>query len=151
MSILQKDHVLGAGGSAVLGGAVVGGLGFAVGGPPGLVIGVVAGTAAGALIGHRASEAADHRGNIGHFEQIYRQTRYYVADMEWRDYEPAYRLGLDSYRTHGGQPLEDVEAALGARWLNQRGESRLNWEQARDAVAHVWREMDQGLREKGRH
>ena len=36
-----------------------------------------------------------------------------------------------------------MDAALGARWLKQRGESRLDWNQARAAVQHVWRDMDQ--------
>ncbi|WP_407353543.1 hypothetical protein [Luteimonas sp. R10] len=151
MSILQKEHILGAGGSALLGGAAGGGIGFFAGGPPGLVVGVVIGTAAGALFGHRTAESADSRGDLGHFEQIHTHTRYYVEDCEWRDYEPAYRLGLDSFRSQGGQRFADAEPALGARWLKVRGDSRLSWDQARPAVEHVWREMDKSVREKGRY
>lgn len=150
MSLLQKRHILGAGGSAVLGGAIGGGIGFFAAGPPGLVAGVAIGTAAGALLGHRAAESVDHSGDIGHFEQIYAHTRYYVDGMEWRDYEPAYRFGIDSFHSHGGQPFAEAEPTLGARWLKLRGDSRLTWEQARAAVEHVWREMDEALREKGR-
>lgn len=151
MSLLQKEHILGAGGCALLGGAAAGGIGFLAGGPPGLVVGVVIGTVAGALFGHRTAESVDSRGDLGHFEQIHTHTRYYVEDFKWRDYEPAYRLGLDSFRSQGGQRFADIEPALGARWLKVRGDSRLSWDQARPAVEHVWREMDKTVREKGRY
>lgn len=150
MSTLERQHILGTGGSAVLGGAVAGGLGFLIAGPPGLAVGAVAGTAAGALIGHRLVAAAAPRGDIGHFKEIYTSTSYYAEDMEWRDYEPAYRFGIATFRTRGGQSLEQIEPQLGARWLQERGESRLSWEQARHAVEHVWRDMAQTLRSNAR-
>ena len=148
MSTLEKRHIPRTAMSALLGGAVLGGLGLLVADSPGLVIGVVIGVAAGALIGHRLSERADPRDSVAHFEDIYESMSYYASGMEWKDYEPAYRLGLESYGSHGGQSFSDVEAALGARWLKVRGDSRLSWDQARFAAEHVWRDMDQTLHRK---
>lgn len=145
MSILEKRHIPKTAGSALLGGAVVGALGYLVAGPPGLVVGVVIGTATGALVGRRLAESADPRDSVGHFEEIYNSMSYYTDGMEWRDYEPAYRFGLETYSTRGGQDFEAAEPALGARWLKVRGASRLTWAQARGPVAHVWRDMDQTL------
>lgn len=150
MSLLQKDHILGTG-SATLGGGVIGAVigGFA-GGVPGLTLGAVAGGALGAVVGHRLSEAVDPRGDLGHFEQIYRTMPYYVDDMTWDDYAPAYRYGLDTYATRGGQPLEAAASMLAQDWSRARGVSRLSWEQAQPAVAHAWRELDETLQAKGR-
>lgn len=145
MSTLEKRHIPRTAMSALLGGVVLGALGMWVGSSGGLVVGVVIGVAAGALIGHRLSERADPRDSVGHFQDIYTSMSYYERGMEWKDYEPAYRLGLESYGTRGGQSFDDVDAALGARWLKERGESRLSWNHAREAVKHVWRDMDQTL------
>lgn len=149
MSILEKRHIPRTAASALLAGAIVGGLGYWLGGPPGLVVGVVIGTAIGALIGHRLAEATDPRDSVGHFQEIYTSMGYYVAGMDWSDYEPAYRFGMDTYASRGGQDFSESEPALGARWLKIRGGSRLTWDQARGPVAHVWRDMEETLRGRG--
>jgi hypothetical protein len=150
MSTLQKVHILGTG-SATLGGGVVGAvIGAIAGGVPGLTLGAVAGGALGAIAGQRLSEAIDPRGDLGHFQQVYRTTPYYVDGMTWDDYAPAYRYGLDTYTTHGGQPLEQAAAALAQDWPRMRGASRLSWDQAQAAVAHAWRELDENLQAMGR-
>lgn len=149
MSTLEKRHIPRTGASAVISGAVVGGLGYLIAGPPGLAVGAVIGVAAGALLGHRLAESADPRDSVGHFEEIYTTMSYYVSGMDWSDYAPAYRFGLETYRTRGGQEFSRIEPALGARWLKQRGGSRLTWDQARGPVEHVWRDMEQTLHNRG--
>ncbi len=150
MSTLQKDHILGTGGATLGGGAVGAAVGAVLGGMPGLTLGAVAGGALGALIGQRLSEATDPRGDLGHYQQVYRTTPYFVQGMTWDDYAPAYRYGLESYATHGGQPLERAANALAEGWPHARGASRLEWHQAQPAVAHAWRELDDNLRTMGR-
>lgn len=150
MSTLEKRHIPRTTVSALLGGAVAGAVGFLAGGPPGLAVGAVVGVAAGALLGNRMAVAADPDDSVGHFEEIHSSMPYYVADMEWSDYEPAYRFGLETWRTRGGQAFSDAEPALGARWLKIRGDSRLTWDQASGPVEHVWRDMDRTLQQRGR-
>lgn len=150
MSILQKRHVLGAGGTALVGGVAAGALGFLLGGPAAMVAGVVVGTTAGALLGHRFAESVDPRGNLGHFQQLYLNMPYYVDGMTWDDYAPAYRFGLDTYRTRGAEPFDLAAPALGTQWHIRRAGSRLDWDQAGEAVRHVWHEMDESLHNRGR-
>ena len=129
MSTLKKDHILGAGGGAVAGGA--------------------AGAAIGAVLGDRAAESADGRQDLGHFQQLYHTMPYFVDGMEWQDYAPAYRYGLETYRIHGGRPFAEVEAELESGWGRARDTSRLTWAQARSATAHAWRELDETLHARG--
>lgn len=149
MSTLKKDHVLGAGAGAVAGGATGAAIRAAVGGPVGLAVGAAAGGALGALIGDRAAEARDKRGHLGHFEQIYRDMPYYADGMTWEDYAPAYRHGLDTWRTLGVREFGDAEADLEAGWGRARDASRLQWAQARGAVEHASRELAQTLQSRG--
>jgi hypothetical protein len=149
MSTLKKDHILGAGAAAVAAGATGAAIGAVVAGPPGLVVGAVAGGALGAVLGDRAAEAADRRDDLGHFEQIYREMPYYADGMTWDDYAPAYRYGLETYRTHGGQPFTEAEAQLEAGWGRARDRSRLAWIHARSAVEHAWRSLDETLHARG--
>ncbi|MGY0633408.1 hypothetical protein [Luteimonas sp. A478] len=150
MSTLERRHIPRTTVSALVGGAVLGALGYLMAGPSGLVVGVVIGVAGGALVGNRMAVSTDPSDNVGHFEEIYSKMAYYAHGMEWHDYEPAYRFGVETWRTHGGQEFAGVEPALGARWLKVRGRSRLSWDQARHAVEHVWRDMDATLQNQGR-
>ena len=146
MSTLKKDHYLGAGASALAGAAAGAAIGGMIAGPAGAVVGAAATGAAGAVLGHKAAEAMDARGDLGHFEQVYRTMPYYVADMKWDDYAPAYRLGLDSHASPDPQP-RDIDA-LEREWDARRGGSRLLWSEARAAIEHAWQELDMSGRDK---
>lgn len=144
MSTLKKDHILGAGSAALAAGAVGATLGGLIAGPPGLAIGAAAGGALGAIVGNRASEATDSRRDLGHFEQIFKTMPYYLQGHDWHDYAPAYRYGLDTYKTHGATPLTQMETQLQGGWeAAAHFGSRLIWQQARPAVAHAWESLDQ--------
>lgn len=149
MSTLKKDHILGAGSAALLGGAVAGAAGWFIAGPAGLAVGAVAGGALGAVLGNRASEAADSRDDLGHFQQIFKTMPYYVEGHDWHDYAPVYRYGLDTHARHGGQPLAQVESQLQDGWeAAGRFGSRLQWSQARPAVAHAWESLDEARQQQ---
>ncbi len=105
MSLLQKEHVLGAGGSAIVAGAV---------GALGIAIGAAAGGALGAFAGHKTTEAVDAHGELDHFKQIYRSTCYYTSGMGWEDYAPAYRYGLDAHARLGCGDFSAYETELEA-------------------------------------
>jgi len=147
MSILKKDHVLGAGTAAIAGGAAGAAIGAVVGGPAGLAIGAAAGGALGAVVGDRASEAGDRRDDLGHFQQMFRTMPYYVEGYDWHDYAPAYRYGLETWRQHEGRPLGEVESQLQGGWeAAARFGSRLQWRQAQPAVEHAWQSLDDARR-----
>jgi hypothetical protein len=152
MSLLKKDHILGAGSAALAGGAAGAALGGFVAGPPGIAVGAAAGVVLGAVYGDKASEAIDKRRDLGHFEQIFRTMPYYLNGYDWHDYAPAYRYGLELYDTHAGQPLAQVESQLQGKWeAAARFGSRLSWVQARPAVEHAWRSLDDAVHPDNPH
>jgi hypothetical protein len=146
MSLLKKDHILGAGSAALAGGAAGAALGAVIAGPAGIAVGAAAGGALGAVVGDKAAEAADKRRDLGHFQQIFRTMPYYLDGYDWHDYAPAYRYGLDTYANNGGQPLAAIESQLQGDWeAAARFGSRLSWVQARPAIEHAWRSLDDAV------
>jgi hypothetical protein len=146
MSILKKDHVMGTGGAALAGGAAGAAIGAAVAGPPGMAVGGIVGVALGATAGDRIAESRDRRENLGHFQQIFQSMPYYRAGHDWHDYAPAYRYGLETYERHGGQAFAEAESMLQGSWeANARFGSRLSWLEARPAIEHAWRSLDEAL------
>lgn len=144
MGSLKKDHILGAGSAALAGGAVGAALGGAIAGPAGIAVGAAAGGALGAVVGNRASERADPRKDLGHFQQIFRTMPYFVAGHDWHDYAPAYRYGLETWQANRGRSLEQVESQLQGGWeAAARFGSRLQWQEARPAIAHAWQSMSE--------
>ena len=147
MSILKKDHVLGAGTAAIAGGAAGAAIGTVVAGPAGLALGAAAGGALGAVVGNRAAEAADGRSDLGHFQQIFRTMPYYVDGYDWHDYAPAYRYGLETCQHAHGASLQEMESQLQGGWESAaRFGSRLDWTRARPAIEHAWRCLGEAQR-----
>ena len=81
----------------------------------------------------------------GHFERHYRDTAYYSAGRDWRDYEPAYRLGSEYCNAHPRLRYEQAEPDMQQAWEAQRGASRLSWAEARDAVHDAWQHVRAAL------
>lgn len=65
---------------------------------------------------------------------------YYDNNQFFDDYEPAYQLGHHSRADDIIRAYEQVEAELETRWAQERGSSKLTWEQARNAVRRGWDE-----------
>jgi hypothetical protein len=146
MSILKKDHVVGTSGAALAGGAAGAALGAVVAGPPGMAVGGIVGVALGATAGDRIAESRDRRENLGHFQQIFQSMPYYRAGHDWHDYAPAYRYGLETYEHHENESFAEAESVLQGSWeANARFGSRLSWLEARPAVEHAWRSLDEAL------
>ncbi len=80
-----------------------------------------------------------------HFDAVYwrqalPQRHYVLLDREFeRDYEPAYRFGHDQRQLHPHHSrFEDVEHTLQMRWAQFKVQSRLTWQEAKDAVRDAW-------------
>lgn len=64
---------------------------------------------------------------------------------DYAEYQPAYRYGIESYlRTDHPQTGEEVESDLAEGWESARGQSRLNWDDAKPAVRQAWERMYNG-------
>ncbi len=144
MSDVKKDHSIGAGTGAVAG-AVTGAAVGAVGGPVGSAVGAVVGGVMGAKAGDSIAEAVNPTEYNDHFKTEYKNTPYYTAGREWNDYEPAYQYGYDTYGQYRGQRFEDVESDLERNWDQTRAKSRLEWNEAKQAVRDGWHHIERRI------
>lgn len=135
---------IGAAGGAAAGaaiGSVVPGVGTIAGG----VIGAIVGGVGGGYAGKGIAEAINPTDEDAYWRTAYRDRPYADPDAPYDEYEPAYRYGWEA-RCQAGDAecrFEDVEPALGEKWDEQRGNSSLNWEQARHATEDAWRRVDE--------
>lgn len=144
MSDIKKDHSIGEGTGAVAG-AVTGAAVGSMAGPVGTVVGAVVGGALGAKAGGGIAEAVNPTEYSKHFESTYRDAPYYSAGREWKDYEPAYKYGYDTYGQYRGQRFEDVESKLASDWDSTRANSRLGWAEAKGAVRDGWHHIERAM------
>jgi len=89
--------------------------------------------------GPRPHDAPDYRQySLADYRQ--RRARH---GTPWRDLCPAYAFAL---RTHAGgwprAPMADTDGELAAHWEQVRGESHLDWRQARQVIEDAWQALD---------
>ncbi len=128
-----RSGVSGMGGIAgTVGGASIG----AVFGP----IGLLAGGTTGAAVGLTAGEVLEPLRETEFWRERYRERPYSRPEYEYeRDYLPAYRYGSESRRHLQGRTWDvTLERELHSGWAAARAESRLDWDDARDAVRDGW-------------
>ncbi len=116
-------------------------------GPVGAIIGGVIGAIAGAAAGHGIAEKIDPTAEDAYWEENFRDEPYYEEGYEYRDYEPAYRMGYEDYPGHRGRTYDEAEVELAEKWEASRGDSRLSWEKARPAARAGWQRIEKTPRE----
>lgn len=141
---VKKDHSIGEGTGAVVG-AIAGAAVGSAAGPVGTVVGALAGGALGAKGGGAVAEVVNPTEYSQHFENSYKTTPYYISGSEWRDYEPAYKYGYDTYGQYQGRKFEDIEGELERNWDTTRSQSRLAWNEARNAVRDGWHHIERRI------
>ena len=142
---LNPDPITGSSGSHPAGtgigaasGAATGAAVGAIGGPVGAVIGGVSGAIVGGLIGHGIGEAVDPTEDE-YWRESHSDRDYYKDDYAYDDYEPAYRLGYNAADANKHQPYNDeVETSLSEHYEKRRGESRLDYDQAKPAIRDAY-------------
>jgi hypothetical protein len=126
-------------------------IGMAAGAVGGMAAGAVAGIAAGpvgslfgALAGAVLGGAMGSGGSIGAGEPVdspaWREHHATLSGAApYEQYHNAYRLGDAAQRTYGSdRRWEELEPALEADWPRFRGESALDWQDARGAARSAW-------------
>ena len=106
----------------------------------GKLAGGAAGTAAGvaAALRKTATPNVDAGLEEAYWREHYAGEPYYDAMFAFEDYLPAFRTGWEGRASYAGRSFEDVERDLKAEFHWNRGQSRLLWEQAREAVRAAW-------------
>ena len=141
------SHPVGVGVGGV-GGAAAGAILGAVGGPIGMLIGAGLGTIAGAAAGKGVAERIDPTGEDLYWQEEYKRRPYYNSAYNYeKDYAPAYSYGVDARSRLGDRAWdESTEAELERDWASARGQSALEWRDAKAAVHDSWTRADRTYR-----
>ena len=140
----QHEHNLGKGlgaGGGAMAGAVVGSAGGPVGAAAGAAIGAVAGGAAGKGMAH----AVNHDREDAYWRGAHIHEPYYNPELSYDDYAPAYRMGWESRARYDGGTFEQYEPAFRNDWDVVKGDSRLEWADAKHAARAGWDRIERAL------
>ncbi|MRH01075.1 hypothetical protein GIY21_12320 [Xanthomonas sontii] len=137
------SHPVGVGIGGTAGGVAAGALAGTVFGPLGTLIGAAVGAVAGAAAGKGVAERIDPTGEDAYWREEYRNRDYAKADYDYdRDYAAAYGLGLQAREQYPSRTWDEHERELSHDWGTRRGDSRLEWDEARLAARDSWERAD---------
>ena len=100
-------------------------------------VGFAAGAAA-AVSRRAAPVKVDPAAQERYWLENYANQPYYDPNYSFEDYLPAYRAGWEGRARFPGCKFEEVERDLQVEYGWNRGESRLLWEHARQAMQAAW-------------
>lgn len=129
-------------GSGALAGAAVGG---AVGGPVGALVGGVAGAIVGGGAGHAAGEAVNPTVEDKYWRENYNSRPYVRDNTSYDEYQPAYRAGWESATENRGRKFDEVETDVQRRYDSSRGDSKLEWNDAKEAARDAWHRVERAV------
>jgi len=130
------------------GGAAAGAVAGMAAGPVGSLVGAVAGAVGGAALGGGGGQATNPtptEGDDDYWRQHYASRPYARPDAPYEDYAPAYRYGAQAHGQHRGRRWEEVEPELRSGWGGARGDSSLEWDDARDASRDAWDRLNDDI------
>lgn len=131
-------HPVGVGTGAAGAGAAGAAVGGAIGGPIGAMVGAAVGAVAGGLGGKAAAEAVNPTVEDEYWRTNYSGRQYARAGEPYETYRPAYNYGWQARMMHGDSEWEEIEPNLAAGWTQARGDSTLEWSDARHAAKDAW-------------
>ena len=139
------SHPVGTGLGAAAGGAVAGAAAGAVGGPIGAVVGGAVGAVVGGLAGKGVAEGINPTNEDAYWKDNYSTEPYYVEGRTYDDYAPAYRTGYEGRTRYAGRSYSEIEGDLERDYAANRGNGRLEWQDARDATRAAWHRVERTL------
>jgi hypothetical protein len=104
-------------------------------------VGMAAGAAAG-VAGRSTPKKVDPGAEEHYWLENYANEPYYDPSYGFEDYLPAYRAGWQGRARFPNRKFEQVERDLQLEYSWNRGESRLLWEHARQAMRAAWDRVD---------
>ncbi len=116
--------------AGVAGGAVLGG----IAGPAGAVVGAAIGGAIGGVVGEDIAREFNPTPEEEYWALNYHTRPYIVAGHDYASYGPAYRVGVDGFYANPTESFDNLEPTLRNNWNIARGDSPLEWAEARHAA-----------------
>ena len=113
---------------------VAGGILGAVAGPIGMVAGAAIGGALGGVTGEEIAREVNPTVEEKYWGENYHARPYIVAGHDYESYRPAYRAGIDGYMASPNESFDQLEPSLRNNWNISRGNSKLEWNEARPAA-----------------
>jgi hypothetical protein len=104
-------------------------------------VGMAAG-AASALVSRDAAAKVDAAAEERYWMENYAEQPFYDPNYSFEDYLPAYRAGWEGRARFPNCRFEEVERDLQMEYSWNRGESRLLWQHARQAMRAAWERAD---------
>ena len=84
------------------------------------------------------AEAIDPASQDAYWRENFINCPYIREGMDYHDYHAAYRYGWESAVLAEGESFEESDWWMERDWPKFKGESRLNWAQARHAARDAW-------------
>lgn len=132
-------HPVGVGVGAAAGGIAAGAaVGTLAAGPIGTAVGAAVGAIVGGLGGKAVAEHFDPTVEEGYWRENHARQPYYHKGREFGEYAPAYRLGWEGRNRHPNERFEDAESRLATDYDAMRGNSRVEWSDAKQATRAAW-------------
>ena len=94
------------------------------------------GTSSQSMLGQTEQQAS-------YWRDQYRNEPYVTKGQKYDEYAPAYRTGYEGRSQYAGQRFDDVEDNLKRDYENNRGNSPLGWDKAKQACRAAWDRADQ--------
>ena len=101
-------------------------------------------------IGKDVQNAGRERNTLGQTEQQasywreqFQNEPYVTKGQKFDEYAPAYRTGYEGREQYAGQRFDDVENNLKRDYENNRGDSTMDWDKAKQACRAAWDRADQ--------
>jgi hypothetical protein len=134
------SHPVGTGVGSAGGAAAGAAAGGAIGGPVGAVVGGVTGAVAGGAAGHAAGEAVNPTIETEYWRRNYTTRPYYRSDIDFSEFEPAYRYGWESASRpeYRNRRFEEIEGDLEKGWARAKGATGRAWHEVKAAVQDAW-------------
>lgn len=109
-------------------------------GPVGAAIGALAGGIFGAGVGHAMAEDMFPT-QLTWWKENYQGRTYIKNGAAFDQYEPAYWYGIDAGMRYPEESFESLEPNIRNNWNLARGNSTLEWDDARPAVREAYDRM----------
>jgi len=105
-------------------------------------VGAAIGAAAGGLAGKGVADMVDPTMENEFWRTNWQNRAYIDQGFTYdKDYEPAYRYGVDAYNRFPERNYDEIETHLAEGWHSARGESNLDWDRAKHATRDAWQRL----------
>ena len=115
--------------------------GTVMGGPVGAVVGLVAGAVVGGLAGKAVGEQIDPTVEDAYWRANHVNQPYAREGHMYDSYQSAYRTGYEGRSLYTGKTFEEAEHDLRKNYESNKGDSKLTWDGAKEAVRSAWNRL----------